>query len=734
MTLVHKSCTLLIIILVTALFGVLIYMPAARAESYPYPDGAEIRIGNGERVYIDNPAEGNVAYRTEDIEYASVSSAGGVYGRKNGKVDIYVIKDEKILRTLHITVCSSPRGIDSAIKSIELLVGRTQKLVCFPTPSSSASHTIFYSSDNPAIASVNPDGEITGVAPGTCHITAETFNHKSLHITVIVKRQPVGIAFSSKTYTIAADEKFSSSISPLPEDSYLDTVTYSSNAPEVCKVDTSGVLIGQSEGSAVIQAVSNGLKAQCTVIVTPALRNIFIAETSYKLAVGMSMDIKAMPIPYDAASNFIYISSDKQVANTDAYGRLTALRAGTAQITVIGYNGTSAICTVEVLNAPSSIKAEVSQKVLSPGDSWNIPIEIPDNTYTHFTYESNIPDAISVDENGRVTVHEYSTGVITVSTHNGLTFKVTIIASIVDYLSKPVYKDIMRFTKALCDEYPDLMHYKSIGKTALGQDIVMLSIGFGEKKVGISAALHARESIGGLYVLRCAEEYAIAWTSGRKYAGYDLRELLSQYTLCIIPCCNPDGMDICNGTTLPLYADSLSDRQRIDYKNNANGVNLNCNFPFYWKTALSDKWSKANIDTYCGDRVLSEPETKALFRICVEEQFCWMLNIHTRGNIMFWRDVKNGVIPGDEILMTAIESNCAISPSPRGPSWMANAYGGGFENWFRSFFNRPAICVELIPINFSGYYDASLYSRFEEAVLWDKTKTLLLQGMKEFAS
>ena len=48
-------------------------------------------------------------------------------------------------------------------------------------------------------------------------------------------------------------------------------------------------------------------------------------------------------------------------------------------------------------------------------------------------------------------------------------------------------------------------------------------------------------------------------------------------------------------------------------------------------------------------------------------------------------------------------------------------YAGGYENWFRAEFSRPAFCIELTPTagNNSPHDDADF-----DALVWNKAKYL----------
>ncbi|MBR2175401.1 MAG: hypothetical protein IJ861_00450 [Clostridia bacterium] len=301
------------------------------------------------------------------------------------------------------------------------------------------------------------------------------------------------------------------------------------------------------------------------------------------------------------------------------------------------------------------------------------------------------------------------------------------VKSVVDvqtpYTSEQVYKDIDQ----LVQNYPDLIKQYTIGQSEQGKDIPLITLGSGEKKACIVAGIHSREHVSITFTMKCIEEYAAALSNNRKYGEYDLNELFSEYTLYIVPMCNPDGTDISTAGALPFEGIGTPDKD--EYKLNANGVNLNRNFPFCWNAQYYDQEAKPGDSVYAGTYGGSEKETQAIIRLCAENDFEWLLDMHIVGNGIYWRDSKNGIIPGDAKLTKALAGRCGyrIFLKTTNPS----EYSGGLENWFRAVYNKPALCIELISPEQSNqiksYINYNLY--FTLAVNWEYTKYTYLEAI-----
>ena len=227
--------------------------------------------------------------------------------------------------------------------------------------------------------------------------------------------------------------------------------------------------------------------------------------------------------------------------------------------------------------------------------------------------------------------------------------------------------------------------------------------------------------------MRCIEEYAEAYNKDGRYGDYNVRRLLDEFTLYFVPMSNPDGTDISNAGELPLV--NVDGFDPDEYKLNANGVNLNRNFPFNWDEHYSDWTLDPGDSRYPGKYGASENETKAIIQLCADNDFLWLLDMHIVGNGMYWRDGLNGVVDGDMEFAFSIAYNCGYQMF--NVSMDAGSYSGGLENWFRYAYNRPSICIEMIPYSQSGYYPTyrGFNSYFEAAVNWNQSRYTYLQAM-----
>ena len=284
---------------------------------------------------------------------------------------------------------------------------------------------------------------------------------------------------------------------------------------------------------------------------------------------------------------------------------------------------------------------------------------------------------------------------------------------------------------ALAERYPGIVSLSSIGESALGKDIPLLKLGKGVRPLLWIGSLHAREVVTTGYLLLTIEEYARAYDSYTAFGSTPAEKvqwLLDEFTVYIVPMANPDGVDIvtANGKATVTVKNSAT------WKSNANGVNLNRNFPFDWESYRPNvNHPNNNYLSYTGPSGGSEPETKALMALCESVAFEHMVSCHCQGKVVYYRDNKNGIVPGDEVLAKTIGSIMGYSLMPSTTS-AAAGWAGGFENWFRYQYKKPGICMEFCRFNTA---DKQTMAKFytSDMVCWDKSQNLLFGVMDKLS-
>ena len=289
------------------------------------------------------------------------------------------------------------------------------------------------------------------------------------------------------------------------------------------------------------------------------------------------------------------------------------------------------------------------------------------------------------------------------------------------------FDSLLGTVTALKNRYPDIINVQTAGYSEGGRELLMYTLGNGEKKALITGAIHAREHITTKYILKVTEDYCNAYYSETGYYGsYDIHSLLNDYTLYIIPCANPDGLEISLSNDTPEKNVRVS--HLSEYKANKNGTDLNRNFPIAWDYINNGVTYPADF-YFKGYKSGDAKETQALMKLCLENDFSFMISVHIKGNCIFWGDTYK--TQNNPIYKAFAEDICNSSDLlMTNPTKKPKDYGGGFENWFRHQFDRPGVCIELSDVeNVVLPCGNENYKEFNKFVNYEKSSNAIVAAM-----
>lgn len=260
----------------------------------------------------------------------------------------------------------------------------------------------------------------------------------------------------------------------------------------------------------------------------------------------------------------------------------------------------------------------------------------------------------------------------------------------------PDFDTVRSCVYSLRGRYPFIRAF-SIGDSLLGRKIYALSIGEMRDRVLYSGALHGQEWITTLLLLKFAEDVCVALDEGSLLAGMDVRRSLLGRGIVIVPCVNPDGVEIAlKGSEGALVnaaqVEEISKGDFSSWNANARGVDIDHNFNFGWEKRRQMSKDSGILGPapcrYGGSRPESEPETAALTRLCRDKTFRHVLAFHGPGETVYWK--CGNLTPPRSKLMAQIMAACS------GYS-LGEAEGlgccGGFKDWFISEMGRPGFTI-----------------------------------------
>ena len=199
--------------------------------------------------------------------------------------------------------------------------------------------------------------------------------------------------------------------------------------------------------------------------------------------------------------------------------------------------------------------------------------------------------------------------------------------------SKLVFREWGEFTSSV------------IGKTVSGKEIEAFSFGTGKRKILILGAYHGAEYITASVLYLIMKKIRENLTRGAKCFSIEPELFKQIFTFWIVPCANPDGVDInlLGASGHPLEERLIRMNGGRDFalwQANALGVDLNHNHAYRFDEykKIEREGNVVNGRTlYSGEYPESEPETHAVANLVRVLMPDLIISLHTQGEEIFAR-------------------------------------------------------------------------------------------------
>ena len=259
----------------------------------------------------------------------------------DGSAGSMVVDDVKISEFVPVTGIALPASMSVASGSS---ISAAASLVW--TPADPSDQRIQWSSSNPAVATVDDRGIVSGISNGTSVITARAVDgNQTTSTEVSVKTYvPVQNVVLPPMAQAAVGSKVPLQAVIEPANASDLRLEWTSDKPEVAAVDASGIVTGVSPGQATITARSvDGGKTSST-IVTVSIASVPVQSIALPSNIAMDVqdEVTLRPrfTPSEATNrNVTWSSSQPDVASVDAAGRIQSWKPGAATITVTSQDG-----------------------------------------------------------------------------------------------------------------------------------------------------------------------------------------------------------------------------------------------------------------------------------------------------------------------------------------------------------------------------------------------------------
>lgn len=256
------------------------------------------------------------------------------------------------ITSLSVTIgTAAPVAVESvSLNKAEsaLKVGESETLTATVAPSNASDKTVTWaSSDSSVVAVVN--GVVTALKTGTATITATTADgNKTASCAYTVSNIEVeSVSFATSGTKTAVGDTVNLTVTVLPENATVKTVTYTSSNTAIATVDNNGKVTAKAVGTAIITAKAGNKTATYSVEVLAEI--VKVTGVSLNVTSGTlnteteekTVQLNPVIAPSNATNkNVIYSSSNSLVASVDKNGLVTAhQKSGTAVITVTTEDG-----------------------------------------------------------------------------------------------------------------------------------------------------------------------------------------------------------------------------------------------------------------------------------------------------------------------------------------------------------------------------------------------------------
>lgn len=394
-----------------------------------------IEMGTSQQIdYTFTPADATSAltWKCLDETVAKVDANGEVTAVGVGNTYIVVTSSIGYSATCSVVVTQQPASIAFSKNDITINVGQTHAIEYTLLPANSTTQTVTWTSQNAGVATVDETGKVTGVAKGSTFIIANLPNGYVTYLNVVVRQAVQGINLDATEKTIVKGEAFILTPAFTPAEPSNTNIIWTSSNESVAKVNSAGKVTGVSGGVAIITGTTEegGYTVICTVTVVEKVTTVSLNHSSYRLAKGKTVKLKATVTSNTATNSKVkWTSNKKKIATVTSKGLVKGKKVGTCVIKATATDGSkkSAKCTIRVIQRISNLQINKTYAKVMQGKSITLKTKVkPANaTIKRLTWVSSDDTIATVTSKGKVTGITPGSCNITATTTDGSNIKVT---------------------------------------------------------------------------------------------------------------------------------------------------------------------------------------------------------------------------------------------------------------------------------------------------------------------
>jgi len=314
------------------------------------------------------------------------------------------------------------RGVAVTPTVATIRVGETQSLSAVVDAINGAGTGVTWSSESPAVATVNSTGLVTAIAIGTATIRATSVADSRVSTTASITVQAArNISVTPATVSLGTGQTQALQATVQIDAGLPTTVTWRTSAATIANVSAAGVVSGVAQGTATITAVSVGdttLRATTTVNVVPVVRTVAVTPTTASLFINATQQLTAtVTADAGAGQTVTWRSSNPAAATVSATGLVTAVALGTTTVTVLSTADTTRRATSGITVAPRPVTVSIAQRNIgiNPGTNTTLTaaVSADPGVQTGVTWSSSAGGVATISAQGVVSAVSLGSTLIT---------------------------------------------------------------------------------------------------------------------------------------------------------------------------------------------------------------------------------------------------------------------------------------------------------------------------------
>ncbi|MEP6834736.1 MAG: Ig-like domain-containing protein [Gemmatimonas sp.] len=365
-----------------------------------------------------------VAWSSTNPGVATVNAAGHVISIAPGATNITATSEGKS-GFQALTVAEAPVAtVTVSLTESNVIAGATSQASAVLKDVNNnvlTGRTIVWSSTNTSVATVDPNGRVTTVQPGTSNIRATSEGKVGLATIVVDAPPPTPVATVAVSLTattvVAGATSQATAVLKDASNNVLNgrTVVWSSTNPSVATVNAAGLVTTFTNGSTNITATSEGKTDFETLTVTAVpVATVVVSLSATPVVAGATS--QAAAVLRDGSNNILtgrnvaWTSTNQGVATVDADGLVTTLSAGTTNITATSETKTGfATLTVTAAVAPvATVTVSLTATTVLTGETSQASAVLKDASNNvlngrPIAWSSSNPAVATVNASGLVT-------------------------------------------------------------------------------------------------------------------------------------------------------------------------------------------------------------------------------------------------------------------------------------------------------------------------------------------